>query len=933
MSENGSAFDEGKGSSRNTHPLVPDVTFVPLEQDLRYGHLRVAPYDELERDLTFVDGALDTSDEVLEGPMKGAFGEVHRAEYTPSTPAALASTPVCVKRLTKRPDATVPLTFDEYRRACVILRRELTAACRCAGAACVVQYVAIGTSTVLVVDGGGVTTDSSPIATTFERVMPSHVIMADSGNSLRRRMDFAVDRALGKEAGVAHQPISEWDHEVVLRALICALMGLSTMHRCGMAHRDFKPGNVVMRVAGGSSEEAVSACLVDLGLCRAVVVPEGSRSGTRGYMAPEQGAERANEAVDVWAFGCVVLRWLHDALVVARGRCNPPVPTHHQASDPVPAKQLIALVPALRGIAADAVTAETVVAEGAVDRLLFLADAALVEDPCQRPGADRLLHLFTRRYPHYEGVVERSSASGKAGLLSAFGARLRDLEMVFQRLNDSYFEAAVKLVAADLAQWCDRNGGHGNGPAGVWAPDGFRRSHLELPSIANFVFALVDAYEQLGILQPPSSAHVELALAWALAASAQRIALQMRRSFAFLTAVLGTVEAIGVCSLRCRLVLMEIASRHGYQLTSKDAAAATSRAKSFFGEVVQSTSPAILSKIDTLDAAAALATAVAVGIDPDAARLSWDALRAVDCGVDPGAFLEAEAVLTIALCAGGAMHSDSDVAKLDDLEDRLRDMVLERKAASPLVLAGFWIAKAQARVKLASASAAVAKGKAGSSSVAETVRACLGDLDAAIGLLVHACGPDHPSVHRAQCSRSALLIRLGGTAQLLEAGAHLDRAISCFTIMAAASPRAGAPEDAEGEEDDEGSVTNGRVPVPELAIAKVHKAAAILRLASAGLRTALALVNHGVGLLDYTDRRVCSDKNTIGRVAAAGSQLYWALSVKLQVLRALGDAKSASEAIALCDSMRVACGVSEAQLAALNAIDKACREVYAAGAG
>ncbi|MER5319895.1 serine/threonine-protein kinase [Streptosporangium roseum] len=113
--------------------------------------------------------------------------------------------------------------------------------------------------------------------------------------------------------------------EAALVVLKGSLTGLASAHAAGIAHRDYKPENVLVQADGTSK-------LADFGIAARIGEP-GTPSGTPSYMAPEQWAgEPAGAAGDVYAATCVFFECLtgrrpyeadHPAALMRRHRTAP----------------------------------------------------------------------------------------------------------------------------------------------------------------------------------------------------------------------------------------------------------------------------------------------------------------------------------------------------------------------------------------------------------------------------------------------------------------------------------------------------------------------------------------------------------------------------------------------------------------------------------
>ncbi|WP_438817279.1 protein kinase domain-containing protein [Streptomyces actuosus] len=90
-----------------------------------------------------------------------------------------------------------------------------------------------------------------------------------------------------------------------LRSLGATLAeALQTARACGLAHRDLKPGDIIMADDGPR--------VLDLGIARAVestwLTATGAAFGTPGHLAPEQAqGDEVGGAADVFALGAVLV--------------------------------------------------------------------------------------------------------------------------------------------------------------------------------------------------------------------------------------------------------------------------------------------------------------------------------------------------------------------------------------------------------------------------------------------------------------------------------------------------------------------------------------------------------------------------------------------------------------------------------------------------
>ncbi|UQI43193.1 serine/threonine-protein kinase [Streptomyces sp. HU2014] len=158
------------------------------------------------------------------------------------------------------------------------------------------------------------------------------------------------------------------DAAAVLRLGAGLAEGLAAIHKCGLVHRDLKPGNVILADDGPR--------IIDFGIARAVdassLTATGTIIGTYSYMSPEQiRADRAGAASDVFSLGSVLA-------FAATGHGPFDAPTLIEV-----VQRILDEPPALDGID-----------DGALRELLL---ACLAKEPEARPDVDGLPARFAAR--------------------------------------------------------------------------------------------------------------------------------------------------------------------------------------------------------------------------------------------------------------------------------------------------------------------------------------------------------------------------------------------------------------------------------------------------------------------------------------------------------------------------------------------------------
>ncbi len=183
------------------------------------------------------------------------------------------------------------IAIDAHGRATMLIQKEAVALGR------LNEQVPPTPFVVRLLDTGVVEFRRGPRAIELPWLAIEYVHGGVEGTTLEQRVDYSV-----RQTGLAFDPLR------AARALLALGTGLSEIHKVGVVHRDFTPGNVLCCGVGESEVLKIS----DFGIAR----PKGLAAtfgdmliGTPGYVAPEQAFQDDVDVgpyTDVFSLACVI---------------------------------------------------------------------------------------------------------------------------------------------------------------------------------------------------------------------------------------------------------------------------------------------------------------------------------------------------------------------------------------------------------------------------------------------------------------------------------------------------------------------------------------------------------------------------------------------------------------------------------------------------
>ena len=135
----------------------------------------------------------------------------------------------------------------------------------------------------------------------FARVNSPHLVHLYDAGQHEEHFFYSMEWCTG---GTLEDPTEPLDKAAKLRAVRDAALALHDLHESGIAHRDLRPGNILLRGDGG-------ACLGDLGLAQigSGSVTSMAPMASIGFVDPKLiMGDSASRATDIYSLGAV-LHW------------------------------------------------------------------------------------------------------------------------------------------------------------------------------------------------------------------------------------------------------------------------------------------------------------------------------------------------------------------------------------------------------------------------------------------------------------------------------------------------------------------------------------------------------------------------------------------------------------------------------------------------